>query len=159
MRIIAICLSIIFSGLIYAENQAQVEEEGVHQHRRVQAREIRYGIHSKHLHEQMLQLNALVSYSQQPTIPLDHDSVAYLKKLIDTVGEVVKSAQTLKQMDPDGDLGTEQVSTFNALAEQLYIEAVNIEINARDMKLEEMDKAFRNLNETCIACHSMFRGL
>ena len=82
-----------------------------------------------------------------------------MRELIDTVGEVVKSAESLKQIDPTGDLGTEQVSTFNSLANQLYNEAVNIEINAREVNLEEMNQAFLNLNQTCIACHSLFRGL
>jgi len=134
-------------------------EEGVNQHRQVQTEANPYQVHDEQLRETMLQLNALVSYSEQPAAPLDNDSKEFLQKLIDTVGVVASSAESLKQADKIDHLNDEQWSKYTKLTDQLYSEAVEIDINARQMNLEEMNDAFLNLNQTCISCHKLFRSL
>ncbi len=101
----------------------------------------------------MLRLNTLVSFSEQPGFPLSHESSEFLTDLIDTAAQVAKSAQQLKKDNSN------ESSQFSTLAEQLYEQAVSIEMNARNMNLEEMNNSFSELNQLCISCHKMYRGL
>ena len=135
------------------------EDGGVNQHRQVEADDNPYAIHDAQLHETMMQLNALVSYAEQPTAPLDEDSKAFLIELLNTVELVARSAQSLKQAKKLEHLSDEQFVGFKALAEHLYSEAIYIDMNAKKMNVEEMNKAFLNLNQTCISCHKLFRSL
>jgi cytochrome c556 len=154
---VLLSLSLLTASMsVYSQNEDDV---GIHQHRRVQARSILYGVHSKELHETMLRLNALISYPQNRPLPLDYEKTKFLQQLIDTANQLVKSAESLKEIDPGGDLGTEQVSTFFSLADQLRAEALDMEINTREMNIEALDKAFANMNQTCESCHRLFRGL
>jgi cytochrome c556 len=134
-------------------------QDGVNQHRQVQVQPGQYSIHDDQLRETMFQLNALVSYAEQPTAPLDEQSKEFLQNLIDTVGVVASSAESLKQATQTEGLDEEQWTKFSDLADQLYSEAIDIELNARKVKVEEMNRAFLNLNQTCIACHKLFRSL
>ncbi len=134
-------------------------ESGVNQHRQVQTEASPYAIHDDQLRETMLQLNALVSFAARPTTPLDKNSKEHLHKLLDTVDVVAKSAELLKQTSKLEHLSDEQFMQFMALADQLHNEAINIDINARELKVEEMNEAFLNLNEKCVACHKLFRSL
>jgi cytochrome c556 len=145
---------------LFASSGASDEgQDGVNQHRQVQTDANLYQIHDEQLRETMFQLNALVSYSEQPAVPLDNDSKEFLQKLIDTVGVVASSAESLKQTDKIDHLNDEQWSKYTKLTDQLYGEAIEIDINARQMNVEEMNEAFLNLNQTCISCHKLFRSL
>ena len=155
-----------YSGVLLAAflltvcmNVSTQAEDDIHQHRRVQTRSILYGVHSEQLYETMLRLNTLISYSQHSALPLDHEKNEFLQQLIETTDEVVKSAQSLKEIDPADKLGTEQTSTFISLADQLHTEALNIKINTKNMNIEELNQAFDKLNQTCNTCHKLFRGL
>jgi cytochrome c556 len=146
--------------LLFASSGVSDEgQDGVNQHRQVQTDANPYQIHDEQLHETMSQLNALVSYSEQPAAPLDNDSKEFLQKLIDTVGVVASSAESLKKTDKINHLNDEQLSRYTELADQLYGEAIEIDINARQMNVEETNEAFLNLNQTCISCHKLFRSL
>lgn len=138
---------------------ADAEDPGVNRHRQVDTQSKRYAIHDQQLRETMLQLNALVSWSEQPSMPLDEDSKVFLQKLIDTVRLVAESASFLQEADSIEHLDEAQFTTYAKLAEQLYEEAVAIDMNARNMNLAEMNQAFLELNQTCIGCHTLFRGL
>ena len=132
---------------------ASAENAGVNRHRQVQNNTLPHQVHDKKLREIMLRLNALVSFSEQPGFPLTKDSNDFLDELIDTATLVAASALQLKEDKPD------ELSEFSTLADQLYEQAVAIEINAKKMNLEEMNKSFSELNQTCISCHKTYRGL
>jgi len=145
--------------LLPAINLAQEEDAGIHRHRQVQTDAAPFAIHDEQLRETMSRLNALVSYSEQPEMPLSKDSRQFLQELIDTVGVVADSAQQLRRAEKRDHLGEEQLQIYNTLADQLYNEAVNIDMNAKQMNIRDMNEAFVNLNQVCIACHSLFRSL
>ena len=90
---------------------------------------------------------------------MDEEGQAYLNDLIASVDVVLQTAFELQQVIPGGDLGTEQVSTFASLAKQLQQQATDIKQHAENMQTEEMNQAFLQMNQTCITCHSLFRGL
>jgi cytochrome c556 len=161
MRSCHISIGILMLVLLLFAGSGMSDErqDGVNRHRQVQSDASPYQIHDEQLRETMLQLNALVSYSEQPAVPLDNDSKEFLQKLIDTVGVVASSAESLKQTDKIDHLNDEQWSKYTKLTDQLYSEAIEIDINARQMNVEEMNEAFLNLNQTCISCHKLFRNL
>jgi len=138
---------------------ALTQEENIHRHRQVQTRTITYDFHSTRLHETMLQLNALITYAQNPALPLEHEKNDFLQQLVATTTAIAESAQALAQIDPTNEPGSAQVSKFKSLADQLRSEALNIEFNTRNMNIEAMNRSFDRLNQTCISCHRLFRGL
>lgn len=156
---VSIGVLILVFLLFASEGASDDGQGGVNQHRQVQTDVIPYQVHDEQLRETMLQLNALVSYSEQPAAPLDNESKEFLQELIDTIGVVASSAESLKQSDKIDHLNDEQLSRYTALTDQLYSEAIEIDINARQMNVEEMNQAFLNLNQTCISCHKLFRSL
>ena len=160
MRRSTLCLAALV--LLFTRSMevyAGEDDAGVNRHRQVGTHASRYGIHDAKLRETMLQLNTLVSFSEQPQAPLSQDNKEFLEELVSTVSTVVDSAVFLKKQDKVEHLGKEQLGMYKQLAEKLYVEAVSIEVNARKMKLEEMNQAFIDLNQTCIRCHGMFRDL
>ena len=141
-------VSTLLSGSVISKENA-----GINRHRQVQAVTLPHQVHDKKLREIMLRLNALVSFSEQPGFPLSHESSEFLTELIDTAALVANSALQLKEDDAN------ESPQFSTLAEQLYEQAVSIEMNARNMNLEEMNNSFSELNQTCISCHKLYRGL
>ncbi len=141
-------LSLLLPALIYAGG-----DEEINRHRQVQTENLPHEVHDKKLREIMLRLNALVSFSEQPGFPLTNESSEFLTELIDTAALVAASALQLKES------GSSEMSEFSFLAEQLYEQAVSIELNAKNMNLDEMNSSFSGLNQTCISCHKMYRGL
>ena len=153
---------LLFSCLAYSAMLPSSEADndaGINQHRQVQTHPMRYAIHDEKLRETMLRLNTLVSFSEQPAAPLSKENKRFLEDLVDTVSVVVDSAVFLRSQKQVEHLGAEQLAMYKQLAERLYVEAVAIDVNARNMKLEEMNQAFIDLNHTCIRCHGMFRDL
>ena len=134
-------------------------ESNIHQHRQLQTGTVPHQLHDAKLREIMLRLNALVSYSEQPHLPLNNDSKEFLRELIDTAALVAESSLTLKDEENTGQLPPQEQARFHELAEQLYQQAVAIEINARNMNIDEMNKAFGDMNQVCISCHRLFRAL
>lgn len=162
LKLVIACIVVGLLALLNTKGLAGGENEtgaGVNQHRQVQTHASRYAIHDTRLRETMLRLNTLVSYSEQPGSPLTKENRDFLQGLIDTVAAVAESAEFLKQEKKIDHLGDEQMAIYRDLADKLYIEAVSIDLNAKKMKLEEMNEAFLNLNQTCIKCHSLFRSL
>lgn len=164
MRMVVLCIFIGLCILLYSTSLSSSGDEygmdaGVNQHRQVQTHASRYAIHDTRLRETMLQLNTLVSFSEQPAAPLTKENRDFLQGLIDTVSVIVESADFLKTEKKIAHLGDEQMAIYTRLGEQLYSEAVSIDHNAKKLELEEMNQAFLNLNQTCIKCHNLFRSL
>ncbi|MFT7460683.1 MAG: hypothetical protein ACI909_003371 [Planctomycetota bacterium] len=161
LKLSAICLIFLSVTCLYPfKGTADENEQNViTRHRQVRTHATPYDIHNDQLRETMFRLNALVSYSPEPVIPLDNDSTEFLQQLIDTVRVIVKSAESLKKKTQINHLGAEQIEKYSALADKLYEEALAIDDSAKKNDAEEMNRAFLNLNQTCIACHTLFRGL
>ena len=152
-------LLMLISFCLFSGTATTNEEASVNQHRQIQADDNPYAVHDAQLRETMMQLNALVSYAEQPTAPLDEDSKGFLLELLNTVEIVARSAESLKQAKKLEHLSDDQYVGFKALADHLYSEAIHIDLNAKLMNIEQMNEAFLNLNQTCISCHKLFRSL
>jgi len=114
-------------------------------------------VHSKKLLETMQRLNILSRNRDAPVRESDERRNEYLQNLIDTAGEVVVAAEALDKAGPEGDMDRNERAVFHTMAERLYVEAANIEIQARDSNFMELQEAYRRLDETCNDCHRLFR--
>ena len=148
---------LVLAGVFLAP--LSLADSNIHQHRQLHTGAVPHQLHDAKLREIMLRLNTLVSYSEQPHLPLDNDSKEFLRELIDTAALVAESGLKLKEEGKDGRLPQQEQSRFDGFATQLYQQALSIEINARNMNIDEMNRAFGDLNQVCISCHRLFRAL
>lgn len=78
--------------------------------------------------------------------------------LIEAVEELLFNAELMASGTPEFGLDENELVTFRALAGQLYTEALNIQQLANNYDYRLLEPAYRRLNQTCAACHSLFRN-
>ena len=116
-----------------------------------------HGIYSEKLKTIMLRMNQLVYEREMTALQVQEARGQHLQQLIDTVGELVKSAEVLTDAVPGIALSRENQAVFRAMAHQLFQEAQNISGLVAEKNYAALDPAYQRLNETCAACHSLFR--
>ena len=77
--------------------------------------------------------------------------------LIEAVEELLFNAELMTSGTSEFGLDEKELVTFRALAGQLYTEALNIQQLAKNYDYRLIEPAYRRLNQTCAACHSLFR--
>lgn len=78
--------------------------------------------------------------------------------LIEAVEELLFHAEMLTVGKPEVKLDENELVTFRAMAGQLYTEALNLRQLTQYYDYHTIEPAYERLNQTCIACHSLFRG-
>jgi len=78
--------------------------------------------------------------------------------LIEAVEELLFHAELLSVEQPTVKLDENELVTFRAIAGQLYTEALNLQQLTEYYDYHAIEPAYKRLNQTCIACHNMFRG-
>lgn len=116
-----------------------------------------HGIYSEKLKTIMLRMNQLVYEREMTALQVQEARERHLKELINTVSELVKAAEVLTDAVPGIELKKEDQVIFRAMANQLYSEAQNIGNMVEEKDYSSLDPAYQRLNETCNACHSLFR--
>lgn len=116
-----------------------------------------HGIYSEKLKTIMLRMNQLVYEREMTALQVQEVRERHLKDLINTVSELVKAAEVLTDAVPGIELKKEDQVIFRAMANQLYGEAQEIGNMVEEKDYSSLDPAYRRLNETCNACHSLFR--
>jgi cytochrome c556 len=116
-----------------------------------------HGIYSEKLKTIMLRMNQLVYEREMTALQVQEVREQHLQQLINTVSELVKASEVLTDAIPGIELSTEDQVIFRAMANQLYREAQNIGIMVEEKDYSALDSAYQRLNETCNACHGLFR--
>ena len=116
-----------------------------------------HGIYSEQLKTVMMRMNQLVYEREMTALQVQDVRERHLRQLLDTVAELVKAADVLTDAVPGIELNKEDRVIFRAMARQLYLEAQNIGTLVEEKNYAALDPAYRRLNETCNACHSLFR--
>jgi cytochrome c556 len=80
-----------------------------------------------------------------------------LEELIDTLNELMSAAINLRQALPGFELNNEEKTIFKAMVIQLQAEANKIKILAKADNYHDMEESYQRLNDTCAACHELFR--
>lgn len=122
-----------------------------------QQRPALHGIYSEKLKTIMLRMNQLVYEREMTALQVQEQREQHLQQLIDTVADLVSAAEVLTDAVPGIELSKEDQVVFRAMANQLYREAQSIGVMVEEKNYSALDPAYRRLNETCNACHSLFR--
>ena len=122
-----------------------------------QQRPALHGIYSEQLKTIMLRMNQLVYEREMTALQVQEVRERHLRQLLDTIAELVRSAGTLTDAVPGIELSSEDQVVFRAMAAQLYREAQNIGVLVEEKNYNALEPAYQRLNETCNACHSLFR--
>jgi len=116
-----------------------------------------HGIYSKQLRTIMLRMNQLVYEREMTALQVQEVRERQLRQLIDTVADLVKAGEVLTDAVPGIELNREDQVIFRAMARQLFQEAQNLGTLVEEKNYAALDPAYRRLNETCNACHNLFR--
>ncbi len=117
-----------------------------------------HAVHSEELLATMQRLNMLVRNREAPVRETDEWRMEYLQSLIDLAGEVTISAEELGKSGVEKEMDRNEQAVFHTLADRLYVEAANIEVQARHSNFMQLEDAYNRLDETCNACHRLFRN-
>lgn len=78
--------------------------------------------------------------------------------LVEAVEELLFHAELLSTGQPGIKLDETELATFRAVAGQLYTETLNLQQLTEYYDYHAIEPAYKRLNQTCIACHNLFRG-
>jgi cytochrome c556 len=122
-----------------------------------QQRPALHGIYSEKLKTVMLRMNQLVFEREMTALQVLEEREQHLQQLIDAIADLVRAAEALTDAVPGIALIKEDQVVFRAMANQLYREAQAIGVMVEEKNYSALDPAYQRLNETCNACHSLFR--
>jgi hypothetical protein len=77
--------------------------------------------------------------------------------LVEAVEELLFHAEMLSTGQPAVKLNETELATFRAMAGQLYTETLNLQQLTEYYDYHAIEPAYERLNQTCIACHNLFR--
>ena len=80
-----------------------------------------------------------------------------LDELVGQVEELLYHAELMSMGLPFTDLNETEMLIFKALGGELYTEALHIQQLVNNRQIDQLDRAFDQLDRTCQACHQLFR--
>ena len=116
-----------------------------------------HAIYSEEMQDIMQRMNQLIYEKELNESQKKERRMQHLQNLIDTASELVIAAESLTEALPGFALNQMEKDVFQAMAMQLKLEAINIRIFAEMDSYTDVDLAYERLNDTCIACHELFR--
>ncbi len=114
-------------------------------------------IYSENLRDIMQRMNELVYKKELSELNKKELLSQHLEDLVYTVNELGYAAIFLQEALPGFKLSTEEKDIFHAIAIQLQNEAENIKEMAEQNDTVNMERSYKRLNDTCSACHELFR--
>jgi hypothetical protein len=115
-------------------------------------------VHSDELRLIMRRLNTLAYEREYTELQLQKLRTAQITLLVNTVVELIDTIDELPEVISATSLGEADRITFRALARRLLEETLSMRAHVRDGDEEALDDGYRRLQETCAACHRLFRG-
>jgi cytochrome c556 len=113
-------------------------------------------IHSSELRQIMQRLNSLAYEREYTQLELDRLRARHIESLVETVNELVQTAEKLPEIT-QGDLSENDQVTFKALANQLYTETVKLQDAVKENNYSDQNAGYQRLRKTCSACHNLYR--
>lgn len=105
----------------------------------------------------MIDLNSTLQASKHSDIRNDIKGDGQMKELIKIVEELLLSAEMMSTGFANSKLDKNRQTTFRALAGQLYGETLSLQQVTNNYDYQLIEPTYERLNETCIACHELFR--
>lgn len=114
-------------------------------------------VYSEDLRDIMQRLNQLVYKKELSELHKEELRSQHLEDLVYTVNELGYAAIFLVEALPGFKLSTEEKDIFHAIAIQLQKQAENLKEMAEQNDTANMERSYKRLNDTCSACHELFR--
>ena len=151
---ITVFLSTIFlcNGFIHAEDNGDNQSEYLNEKNKV----VLNVIHSDKIRAVMRRLNLLAYEREYTDLELEQLFREQIELLIHAANELKDSAEILPNIT-SSKLDDTDVTTFRAMANQLYRETLNIQEHINSSHFQEIRTSYQKLYETCNACHQLFR--
>ena len=116
-----------------------------------------HAIYSENLREIMHRLSQSVYENELDNAETEKTRIKNKQQLFDNASELYIAAQKMTQALPGFDLTEDEKNIFEGLAKQLQIEANNLGYMSMKNDQAGMESVFKRLNDTCAACHELFR--
>lgn len=116
-----------------------------------------HAIYSKNLREIMHRLTQSVYDGELNSSQNEEVRMKHIQQLFDNASELYVAAENLTQAIPGFDLSKDEKNIFEGLAKQLQTEANNLGYMAENNDQAGIKNVFKRLNDTCAACHELFR--
>ena len=114
-------------------------------------------IHNNDIRTIMRRLNALVYEREYTQLELDRLRRENLQMLVDAAADLIKISDKLPDLISDQEISSDEQITFKAMARQLHNEASQLLDSDPDISYHELNNGFQRLQQTCAACHNLFR--
>lgn len=116
-----------------------------------------HAIMDERLRTLMAQMNALMFEQIRTEVELDHERRLKSGKIAEAARQLQHSIEQIQQVRPGLNLGHDDEAAFAGLATKLKSEAQQIESLAASGKLNELKPLLAETEQSCMACHSLFR--
>jgi len=116
-----------------------------------------HAVSSDKLRDIMQRLNQLTYEKELAPMEIEDMRVEHVQLLIETVHELVDAAEEMTDALPGLSMSFDEQLVFRDMADQLKNEAYNVWYKAEDNDITGMDLAYQRMNNTCTACHQLFR--
>ena len=152
--IIIFFLLIIFihSNLLKAENNTEQSLQNPENRDRI----VLNVIHSNNIRTIMRRLNMLAYEREYTDLELEQLFKQQIELFINAASELKDSSENLPNITGNK-LNETDVTTFRAMANQLYWETLKLQEHINSSHYQETRHSYQRLRETCNACHQLFR--
>ncbi len=118
-----------------------------------------HAIHKERLREIMADLSRL-TFERMPQ-EMDARTIRDrdLRELVAVADAMAADARAIPDALHDVRISEEDRRVFNSFADKLYVEATEMAAQARDRRLDDVQRTMQEMITTCNACHSSFRIL
>jgi len=148
---------VLFISIAACGNGTDTENTEVTDPGTVQEKHTLHAISSEKLRVIMQDMYSSAYKSGVPDLQDGKMSEEKMADLIEAVEELLFHAELLSTGQPSVKLNETELATFRAMAGQLYTEALNLQQLTEYYDYHAIEPAYERLNQTCIACHNLFR--
>lgn len=104
------------------------------------------------------QMDTLMTDQNRTEVELDQDRKYKALRIADSAAELQRAVDIILKIQPTLDLSEHQAPVFRKLANQLKEQGVELESLARRNQIDALKPALTRTKNTCMTCHSLFRG-
>jgi hypothetical protein len=105
----------------------------------------------------MLKLQSAFNASKHSDIQQDKILNDNIPELISAVENLLVESTHMKTSIPNLNLNAQELKTFQSMANQLYIDVLNLQQVTYRYDYHRIEMTYQQLNQTCVGCHKLFR--
>jgi len=117
-----------------------------------------HALMTEELNLELVRLNTLSFDLHRNQTELDQLRARHSEAIADAAARLREGAASIHAQSPALNLPERDIQRFHELAQELERHAASLHGYARDGEVQEFDTPLREINNTCNACHSLYRG-